>query len=60
MNDGRRKNRFFEEQKVVMKRLSASFENGRIGHAYLFDGERGTGKEAIALYFAKLLLCEEP
>ena len=55
-----RKNRFFEEQKVVMKRLSASFENGRIGHAYLFDGERGTGKEAIALYFAKLLLCEEP
>ena len=55
-----RKNRFFEEQKVVMKRLSASFENGRIGHAYLFDGERGTGKEAIALYFAKLLLCEGP
>jgi DNA polymerase III subunit delta' len=52
--------RFFEEQRVVIKRLSASFENGRIGHAYLFDGERGTGKEAVALIFAKLLLCEKP
>ena len=26
----------------------------------MFDGERGTGKEAIALFFAKLLLCESP
>jgi DNA polymerase-3 subunit delta' len=52
--------RFFEEQHVVMKRIYTSFQNGRIGHAYLFDGERGTGKEAIALYFAKLLLCDQP
>lgn len=52
--------RIFEEQKVVLKRISASFKNGRIGHAYLFDGERGTGKEAVALHFAKLLLCDKP
>src|SRR4029078_2271075 len=52
--------RFFEEQKVVIKRLSASYINSRIGHAYLFDGERGTGKEAVALFFAKLLLCDKP
>ena len=47
-------------QKPVIDRLSASYKNGRIGHAYLFDGEHGTGKEATALYFAKLLLCKKP
>ena len=50
----------FEVQKLVIERLSASFENNRVGHAYLFDGERGTGKEEVALFFAKLLLCEAP
>ena len=50
----------FEVQKLVVERLSASFANNRVGHAYLFDGERGTGKEEIALFFAKLLLCENP
>lgn len=47
-------------QKLVTDRLITSFKNNRIGHAYLFDGERGTGKEAIALFFAKLLLCAAP
>ena len=50
----------FEVQKLVIERLSASFENNRVGHAYLFDGERGTGKEEVALFFAKLLLCKTP
>ena len=49
-----------EGQKVVIDRLSATFRNNRIGHAYLFDGENGTGKEATALFYAKLLLCQFP
>lgn len=49
-----------EEQQIVKTRLKASFKNNRVGHAYIFDGERGTGKEAVALYFAKLLLCHDP
>lgn len=49
-----------EGQQIVMNRLSATFKNNRIGHAYLFDGESGTGKEAAALFFAKLLLCQQP
>ncbi|HJF32851.1 MAG TPA: DNA polymerase III subunit delta' [Sporosarcina psychrophila] len=53
-------NRLVLEQKVVIERLSSSYKNGRIGHAYIFDGERGTGKEAIALFFSKLLLCINP
>lgn len=47
-------------QKIVTDQLIASFKNNRIGHAYMFDGEHGTGKEATALFFAKLLLCENP
>jgi len=49
-----------ERQRAVIERLQTSFLNRRIGHAYLFDGERGTGKEEAAAYFAKLQLCERP
>ena len=45
-------------QKHVIDRLLASNKNNRIGHAYMFDGVRGTGKEATAMFFARLLLCE--
>lgn len=31
-----------------------------MAHAYLFEGQRGTGKRETALYFAKLFFCEEP
>jgi len=50
--------KLIEGQKLVIDRLIASFRNNRVGHAYLFDGERGTGKEDVALFFAKLSLCE--
>lgn len=49
-----------QRQKAVIDRLEATFSHHRIGHAYLFDGERGTGKEEAAIHFAKLLLCERP
>lgn len=49
-----------QRQKAVVDRLEATFLNNRIGHAYLFDGETGTGKEAAAIHFTKLLLCEQP
>lgn len=47
------------DQKLVVERLKATYMNHRIGHAYIFDGERGTGKEEIALFFSKLLLCQQ-
>lgn len=49
-----------QRQKAVVERLEATFLNNRIGHAYLFDGETGTGKGEAAIHFAKLLLCERP
>ncbi len=37
--------------------LSRAATTGRIAHAYLFLGEVGSGKEAAALDFARILLC---
>jgi len=35
-------------------------QKGLLAHAYLLAGASGAGKEALALSFAKLLLCENP
>ena len=47
-------------QPVVMKQLQRVFEKKRVAHAYLFEGSKGTGKQAVMRAFVKLLLCEEP
>ena len=37
--------------------LQRALDNNRVPHAYLFSGPDGVGKEAMALEFAKALLC---
>lgn len=39
--------------------LGRSLAAGRVAHAYLFQGPEGVGKRTTALYFARLLLCED-
>lgn len=47
-------------QPVVMKQLQTIFDKNRLAHAYIFDGEKGTGKADIMHFFVKLMLCEQP
>jgi len=44
-------------QPVVMKQLQTIYEKNRTGHAYIFDGAKGTGKRDVAMFFVKLLSC---
>ncbi len=47
-------------QDHIVKTLSNQIKLGRIGHAYLFTGTRGTGKTSIAKIMAKAVNCENP
>ncbi|MHA6252927.1 DNA polymerase III subunit delta' [Oceanobacillus sp. CAU 1775] len=49
-----------EVQPLASKIIMNSIKKGRISHAYLLQGERGTGKEAIAYLIAKGLFCLSP
>lgn len=46
-------------QAPIVQTLQNSISLGRVGHAYLFAGPRGTGKTSIARIFSKALDCKQ-
>ena len=55
--------RTFDEvrgQDAVCRTLKNQIMSGRVGHAYLFCGTRGTGKTSIAKIMARAVNCESP
>ncbi|MBE3022516.1 DNA polymerase III subunit gamma/tau [Campylobacter sp. RM13119] len=46
-------------QEAVSKSLTHALQEGRISHAYLFSGLRGSGKTSSARIFSKALVCEQ-
>lgn len=44
--------------KDILKYISSAVENNSVSHAYILNGERGSGKKMLANLFAMTLLCE--
>ena len=47
-------------QDPIVSALRNQIQTGRVGHAYLFCGTRGTGKTSVAKIFARAVNCENP
>lgn len=47
-------------QEHIVTILKHQIQTGKIGHAYLFCGPRGTGKTSIAKIFASAINCDSP
>jgi DNA polymerase III subunit gamma/tau len=45
-------------QDAVVKTLTTALETGRLAHAYLFSGPRGSGKTSAAKILARCIECE--
>ena len=44
---------------VLKEHFRTAIKQNKVSHAYILEGEKGSGKKMIAAAFAKILQCEE-
>ncbi len=49
----------FDYQPEAIRLLNKAYDKSKLAHAYLLDGEIGTGTVEAAIYMAKKLICKE-
>lgn len=47
-------------QDIIKEHLKNAIRTGKLGHAYIINGERNCGKEFLAKALAQTILCENP
>ncbi|QFF97372.1 AAA family ATPase [Psychrobacillus glaciei] len=47
-------------QPVAIKQIQSIVLKKRVGHAYVIDGAKGTGKTKVMQFFVQLIFCENP
>lgn len=47
-------------QPVAIKQIQSIVLKNRVGHAYIIEGAKGTGKTKVMQFFVQLILCENP
>lgn len=47
-------------QQIAVKKIQSIVAKNRIGHAYIIEGAKGTGKTKVMQFFVQLILCENP
>lgn len=47
-------------QPRLLTKIKKMIEHGHLAHAYLFEGDQGTGKHELSMWLAKRLFCETP
>jgi DNA polymerase-3 subunit delta' len=52
------KDELFRYQPELIRLLTNAYQKNKLVHAYLFEGNEGTGLKELAEYFSMLLLCE--
>ena len=52
-------NTVLRQQPELVELFQHTIMEKRLGHAYLFEGSRGTGKQEMARWIAQMLFCED-
>lgn len=44
----------------IIEHIKTAYQTGKVSHAYIFEGEEGSGRKTLVNAFVRLLQCEQP